>query len=157
MNAVDGNRKLYATFRYENPEWSGLGNPWEGTVYTTCTIYDDRNRMITAAGAKKSPRDQFFRAKGREIALGRALYNIYPHNAVKRHELLSQFIASSHMQVPQGKLAKKSTPRPPVPHLHEAISGGYIEDWPIPLPTAIFGVTVISVVLAVVIRLIFGG
>ena len=97
MNATVGERRLYATFRYE--ELTQLERPeekrtrWSGEVETICTILDEEDRVITTGSSRKSPQDQFSRKIGRQIALGRAVWTIYPHDAVKRHELLRQFLS----------------------------------------------------------------
>ena len=97
MNATDGERRLYATFKYE--ELTQLERPedrrtrWSGEVETICTILDEEDRIITTGSSRKSPRDQFSRKIGREIALGRAINRMYPDNPVKRHWLLRQFLS----------------------------------------------------------------
>lgn len=98
MNAMDHGRSLYATFKYveltlpQRPEDDPA--KWSGEVETVCTIYDDELESVVAEGtSRKSPVDQFSRKRGREIALGRACWKIYPQDAVKRHELLRQFLS----------------------------------------------------------------
>ena len=93
MKAVDGDRQLYVTFSYvdesreDNPQWSG-------EVVTYCRIEDIDRQEVSGGASYKSVRDQFSRKRGREIALGRAVYRMYPNNAEKRHALLKQFLSS---------------------------------------------------------------
>ncbi len=93
MKAVDEDRQLYAVFSYLDE--SGENNPqWSGEVVTYCRIEDIDRREVSGGASYKSTHDQFSRKRGREIALGRAIHNMYPDNAEKRHALLRQFLSS---------------------------------------------------------------
>ncbi len=96
MKAVDGDRKLYAKFRYADGTIYKRSpfRQWSGEVVTSCVIYDDMDFLVAVGESRKSERDQFSRKRGREIALGRAVHSLYPDNAEKRHVLLKQFLSS---------------------------------------------------------------
>lgn len=95
MNARHNGSKLYATFRYVEEDLE-TGPKWWGKVLTERTICDDKNAVVATGNSLKSARGQFSSQKGRKIALGRALVEIEPANHKVRHELLGQFIASTH-------------------------------------------------------------
>ena len=87
MKAQDGERNLYARFKYDGSP------PWEGEVYTYCRIFDDTDSLISEGQTRKSPEDQFSRKIGRQLALRRAVSRIYPEDPKKQHSLLSQFFS----------------------------------------------------------------